>query len=81
MTVKPIKIAINGFGRIGRSLLRILCKGESEFQLMLINDIASIETCAYLFEFDSVFGAYQGEVSHTKTHLIVDGHRIPFLAQ
>ncbi len=78
MSREPIKIAINGFGRIGRSLLRILFKEEHEFQLMLINDIASIETCAYLFEFDSVFGAYQGEVSHTDTHLVVDGISIPF---
>ena len=55
---EPIKFAINGFGRIGRAIARqwMAMPGPKPFQLVAINDIAPLETCAYLLEFDSVYG-------------------------
>lgn len=74
-----MKLAINGFGRIGRTILRqVLALPEgSDIELVLINDIAPLETCAYLFKYDSTFGPYPGEVSEGQTALVVDGRSIP----
>ncbi|MCX8954811.1 glyceraldehyde-3-phosphate dehydrogenase [Ruegeria sp. NA] len=74
-----MKLAINGFGRIGRTILRqvlALPKG-SDIELVLINDIAPLETCAYLFKYDSTFGPYPGDVSQGDATLIVDGRSVP----
>ena len=72
-------IFINGFGRIGRSVLRAwLGGGWPGLRIIGVNDIAPLETCAYLFEFDSVFGPYHGAVGVDGGALLVDGHRIPF---
>lgn len=82
MTEACTRIFVNGFGRIGRSLLRILSEGHhSDIEIVGINDIESLETCAYLFEYDSVFGAYRGSVDVEDGALIVDHMRIPFHAQ
>ncbi len=78
MSQDPIRIAINGFGRIGRTLLRILSDQRDAFELVLINDIEPLETCAYLFEYDSVFGPWPGSVATEPGTLIVDGRKIPF---
>ena len=74
------KIAINGFGRIGRTVLRRALEPDlqSLVEIVAINDIAPLETCAYLFQYDSVFGPYAGQVSIKKNLLIVDGMQIPF---
>lgn len=78
-----IKLAINGFGRIGRSVLRAWVLGGGrlgpvwpEVEIVAVNDIADARTCAYLFEFDSVFGAFPGEVSLDGDTLVVNGRRI-----
>lgn len=73
-----IRIAINGFGRIGRSILRILARDPRGFELVMLNDIEPLETCAYLFEYDSVFGTWPGSVAHRDGVLEVDGQAIPF---
>ena len=80
MAQVPVKIAINGFGRIGRSILRMLLttRKAEPFELVAINDIAPLESCAYLFAYDSVFGPFPGEVRHEAGALIVDGLRIAF---
>ncbi|MBC7133194.1 MAG: aldehyde dehydrogenase [Roseovarius sp.] len=80
MTHPPVRIAINGFGRIGRTVLRILMRERPEFELACINDIEPLETCAYLFEYDSVFGPWPGTVETVPGALVVDGRRIPFHA-
>ena len=70
-----MRVAINGFGRIGRTVLRqLLAAGVT---VDLINDVAGLESCAYLFKYDSVYGPYPGDVQ-AKTDLVVDGHRIRF---
>ena len=81
MTHTPIRIAINGFGRIGRTILRILMRERPEFELVCINEIEPLATCAYLFQYDSVFGPWPGTVTcEGDTTLVVDGRAIPFFA-
>lgn len=75
-----MKIAINGFGRIGRSILRLAME-RRDVEIALVNDVASLEICAYLFEYDSVFGPWRGEVRAEGGALILDGRKIPFHAQ
>ena len=59
-----MKVVINGFGRIGRTVLRAWLQGGwPGVQIVAINDIADAETCAYLFEYDSVFGRMAQPVS------------------
>lgn len=74
-----MKLAINGFGRIGRTILRQLLAlpWGKDIELVLINDIAPLETCAYLFKYDSTFGPYPGPVDTGDGTLVIDGHAIP----
>ena len=72
------RIFINGFGRIGRSVLRALLARDEDLEVVGINDIAPLETCAYLFEFDSVFGPWKGTVAVEGDALVVDGRRFAF---
>ncbi|NDW04316.1 type I glyceraldehyde-3-phosphate dehydrogenase [Jiella pacifica] len=79
MTLRPTTLALNGFGRIGRTILRILAKAANgDLRLVLINDIELLESCAYLFEYDSVFGPFSGRVETRPGMLIVDDQKIPF---
>ncbi|PTX55544.1 glyceraldehyde 3-phosphate dehydrogenase [Litoreibacter ponti] len=73
------KIAINGLGRIGRSILRLLTTTEAGegFEIVALNDIARPELCAYLLKHDSVFGLFPKAVSHDDSGLTIDGTRYP----
>ncbi len=71
------RVALNGFGRIGRSILRLLMHRD-DFELVLINEIEPLETCAYLFQYDSIYGPWPGTVEARPGHLVVDGRAIPF---
>lgn len=73
-----MKVFINGFGRIGRSVLRAWAQGAAPgLQIVGINDIAAPDMCAYLFEYDSVFGPWHGTVALQDGALVVDGKAIP----
>ena len=74
-----MKLAINGFGRIGRTILRqILSRPDGAgFEVVLINDIAPLDTCAYLFQYDSTFGPFAHPVQTDGPALEVCGRRIP----
>lgn len=73
-----MRVFINGFGRIGRSVLRAWAGGAGHgIDIVGINDIATAEMCAYLFEYDSVFGPWKGSVTLTPGTLVVDGRPIP----
>ena len=75
-----MQVFINGFGRIGRSVLRAWAQWPATWPGLTIagiNDIAAAEMCAYLFQYDSVFGPWRGTVSLTSDALVVDGHSIP----
>ena len=77
-----IKVAINGFGRIGRLVARaILENGGADFDLVAINDLADAESNALLFKRDSVHGAYPGDVKADGNDLIIDGKRIHVTAE
>lgn len=80
MSHDPIRIVINGFGRIGRTLLRILMHDRADIELVCINEIEPLATCAYLFQYDSVFGPWPGNVTTDDGRLVVDGRAIPFHA-
>tara|TARA_B100001109_G_scaffold255867_1_gene261824 strand:+ start:2413 stop:3402 length:990 start_codon:yes stop_codon:yes gene_type:complete len=69
------KIAINGFGRIGRMTARVLLQ-KSDMQLVAINDLADAKTLAHLFKYDSVHGIFNGEISVEGKDLIVNGNKI-----
>jgi glyceraldehyde 3-phosphate dehydrogenase len=76
------RVAINGFGRIGRLVARaILEKADSGLELVAINDLADAESNALLFKRDSVHGAYPGEVRADGNDLIIDGRRIKVTAE
>ncbi|MBI6628961.1 type I glyceraldehyde-3-phosphate dehydrogenase [Pontibaca salina] len=71
------RVALNGFGRIGRSILRLLM-ARSDFEIVLINEIEPLETCAYLFQYDSIYGPWPGTVEAGDGVLVVDGQEIGF---
>jgi glyceraldehyde 3-phosphate dehydrogenase len=77
-----VKVAINGFGRIGRLVARaILARPESGLELVAINDLADAKSNALLFKRDSVHGAYPGTVTAEGNDLIIDGKRIKVTAE
>ncbi|MGO1462619.1 MAG: type I glyceraldehyde-3-phosphate dehydrogenase [Oleiphilaceae bacterium] len=73
-----IRIAINGFGRIGRNVLRALYENDyrKQMQVVAINDLGDAETNAHLLKYDSVHGRFDGVVSHDAESLTVNGDRI-----
>jgi glyceraldehyde 3-phosphate dehydrogenase len=76
------RVAINGFGRIGRLVARaILERGDSGLELVAINDLADARSNALLFKRDSVHGPYPGQVDHEGNDLIIDGKRIKVTAE
>lgn len=74
------KIAINGFGRIGRNAFKIAFN-RSDLEIVAVNDLTDTATLAYLLKHDSNYGAFEHEVSHDDQHLIVKGHKIKVLAE
>lgn len=76
--MKKTKIAINGFGRIGRNLFRLLINHPA-IEVAAINDIADAHTMAHLVKYDSIHGILPFEVSHTEDSIIIDGKPYPFI--
>jgi glyceraldehyde 3-phosphate dehydrogenase len=75
-----INVGLNGFGRIGRLVLRRMIQ-DGNFNVVGINDITDAKTLAYLFKYDSVHGVYAGTVSHEADSIIVDGRKFKVLAE
>ncbi|HVF93030.1 MAG TPA: type I glyceraldehyde-3-phosphate dehydrogenase [Sphingomonas sp.] len=75
------KVAINGFGRIGRLVARAILEKGGELELVAINDLADAKSNAWLFSRDSVHGRYPGAVSAEGNDLVVDGTRIRVTAE
>lgn len=72
-----VKVAINGFGRIGRNVLRAIKEaGRTDIEVVAINDLGPVETNAHLLRFDSVHGRFPGEVKVEGDAIVVDGQRI-----
>jgi glyceraldehyde 3-phosphate dehydrogenase len=79
----PIKIAINGYGRIGRNVLRALYEGErrSEIRIVAVNDLGDARTNAHLTRYDSAHGPFPFQVAVEGDALVVDGDRIAVCAE
>lgn len=75
-----IRVAINGFGRIGRNAFKI-ANDRSDIEVVAINDLTETKTLAYLLKHDSNYGNYDKPVSFDEKHLIVDGHKIIVTAE
>ena len=75
-----MKIAINGFGRIGRITLRTLLS-KSGIEVVAINDLSDTKTLAHLLKYDSVHGAFNGTVESSDTHLIINGTSVRVFAE
>lgn len=74
-----MKIAINGFGRIGRAVFKIAL--ERGLNVVAINDLHGIEDAVYLLKYDSVYGRYDKRIGIDGEHLSVDGHRVRVLSE
>ncbi|RLE11487.1 type I glyceraldehyde-3-phosphate dehydrogenase [Candidatus Aerophobetes bacterium] len=70
------KVAINGFGRIGRLTLRAALEKETDLEFVAVNDLVDAKTLAHLFKWDSVHRAYKGEVRAEGEYLVIDGKKI-----
>ncbi len=75
-----VKVAINGFGRIGRNVLRVASQ-SSYFDVVAVNDLTDTATLAHLFKYDSVHGIFSGQVETDGENLVVDGKAIKVLSQ
>ena len=76
-----VKVAINGFGRIGRNILRAIIESErKDLEVVAINDLGSTEVNAHLLQFDSVHGPWQKEINMTKDSIIIEGREIEVTA-
>lgn len=77
-----IRVGINGFGRIGRQVMRAAKQqGVADLDFVAVNDLTDTKTLAHLFEYDSVHGRYDGEVSHDADGITIDGDRVRILAE
>ncbi len=76
---RKVKVAINGFGRIGRTLLRVLLE-RNQVEIVAINDLADARTMAHLFKYDTVHGRYKGKVSSAPNQLVIDQHCISYFS-
>ena len=71
-----IKVGINGFGRIGRNVLRSAVQNFSDIEIVAINDLLEPDYLAYMLQYDSVHGRFKGDVSVEGNTLIVNGKKI-----
>jgi glyceraldehyde 3-phosphate dehydrogenase len=75
-----MRIAINGFGRIGRATFKVLEK-KGGVKIVAINDLTDTNTLAHLLKYDSCYGKYQKSVSAGKNNIIISGKKYPVLAE
>src|SRR5690606_29412140 len=79
----PIKVGINGYGRIGRNILRALYEAnrQQDIQIVAINDLGNAETNAHLTRYDTAHGKFPGTVQVDGDYMVVNGDRIRVLAE
>jgi len=75
----PVRVGINGFGRIGRQSLKALIERVPDVEVVAVNDIVDVPTNALLFKHDSTYGSFPGVVTHTADAIVVDGREIRVL--
>ncbi|MGA3362267.1 MAG: type I glyceraldehyde-3-phosphate dehydrogenase, partial [Solirubrobacteraceae bacterium] len=78
----PVRVGINGFGRIGRNVFRAaMAAGETDIEWVAVNDLTDAQTLAHLLRYDSILGPYRGSVEVDGEDLVVDGARLRVLAE
>jgi glyceraldehyde 3-phosphate dehydrogenase len=77
----PVRVGINGFGRIGRNVLRAGMTSQADVEWVAVNDITDNATLAHLLAYDSILGPYPGTVESTDDGLVVDGTAVRVLAE
>jgi glyceraldehyde 3-phosphate dehydrogenase len=76
-----VKVAINGFGRIGRNVFRAAHDSGADLDIVAINDLVDTETLAHLLKYDSILGRFDGEITASEGAINVDGKEIKVLAE
>ncbi|HTI33819.1 MAG TPA: type I glyceraldehyde-3-phosphate dehydrogenase [Miltoncostaea sp.] len=76
-----VRVGINGFGRIGRNVFRAAALGETDIEIVAVNDITDTRTLAHLLEYDSTFGRYPGHVHAHDDHIHVDDDEVRVFAE
>jgi len=76
-----VKIAINGFGRIGRPCLKNILQGDSNMEIVAINDLTDAQTLAHLLKYDSLYGQFSKSVKADEDNLIIDDKKIKVYAE
>jgi glyceraldehyde 3-phosphate dehydrogenase len=77
----PVRVAINGFGRVGRSALRAAHVQGADIEVVAVNDLVDATTLAHLLKYDSVYGRFPGEVVVDGGDIVIDGARVRTLAE
>jgi glyceraldehyde 3-phosphate dehydrogenase len=77
----PVRVGINGFGRIGRNVFRAAQAKQTDIEWVAVNDITDTETLAHLLKYDSTYGPFPGKVEATADAIVVDGAEIKVLAE
>ncbi|HET7677311.1 MAG TPA: type I glyceraldehyde-3-phosphate dehydrogenase [Candidatus Limnocylindrales bacterium] len=75
----PVRVGINGFGRIGRQSLKAILERAPDLEVVAVNDLVDTAMNALLFEYDSTYGRYEGSVEHRGGTLVIDGREIQSL--
>ena len=77
-----VRIAINGFGRIGRAFFKtVLGQTQDKLDIVAVNDLADLEQLAYLLKYDSVYGRWDKKVEIEPGNLVIDGQKVKFLQE
>ncbi|PKM91422.1 type I glyceraldehyde-3-phosphate dehydrogenase [Candidatus Falkowbacteria bacterium HGW-Falkowbacteria-1] len=78
---KNLNIAINGFGRIGRAVCKIIIEKYPSYKIVAINDLTDTETLAHLLKYDSAYGIYDKNVSADEKNIIINSKKIPLFSE
>ncbi|MBI3957129.1 MAG: type I glyceraldehyde-3-phosphate dehydrogenase [Candidatus Kerfeldbacteria bacterium] len=79
-SAQPLRVAINGFGRVGRAAFKIAFERRN-VQIVAINDLTDTHSLAHLLKYDTVYGQYAREVKATKNALVIEGAKVPVLVE
>jgi glyceraldehyde 3-phosphate dehydrogenase len=77
----PVRVGINGFGRIGRLVFRVMAERPQDYEVVAINDLSNAQHLAWLLKYDSVHGRFPGTVEAAENALVVNGRTIPITAE
>src|SRR3954452_14308008 len=77
----PVRVGINGFGRIGRNVFRAAHESDADIEIVAVNDITDAGTLAHLLKYDSVYGPFSGTVEQRGDSLSIDGREVKVLAE